>query len=87
MTNEEPRREKDLFPSLMGGLPIGQNWEKILKNGKTRIRYYVAKGSVRGRCSHRHRSWLAAQKCCDRDQRGCERQGGYSDRRVVEVEL
>jgi len=40
-------------------------------------------GSVRGCCGHVHRSWDAAQRCVERDQRGCQSQGGYSDRHVI----
>lgn len=43
-------------------------------------------GSVRGCCGHAHRSIEAAEACIARDQRGCESQGGYSDRRVVTAE-
>lgn len=42
-------------------------------------------GPVRGWCGHVHTSEAAAEKCCADDARGCRRQGGYSDRRSVEV--
>lgn len=43
---------------------------------------YTTRGSVRGGCGHLHRTADAARACLQRDQRGCERQGGYSDRGV-----
>ena len=46
---------------------------------------YTTVGSVRGRCSHAHRSLDTALACIDRDHRGCQRQGGYSDRRVMRL--
>lgn len=46
---------------------------------------YTTVGSVRGCCGHCHRSYEAAERCLARDRRGCHRQGGYSDRRVVLV--
>ena len=48
-----------------------------MKAKKTR---FVAAGNVRGCCSHLHLTWEAAQKCADRDHRGCKTQGGYTDR-------
>ena len=44
---------------------------------------YTTAGSVRGSCGHKHRSHAAAERCLAQDQRGCESQGGYSDRRVI----
>lgn len=44
---------------------------------------YTTRGEVRGCCGHAHRTIEAAERCRARDQRGCERQGGYSDRRVI----
>ena len=44
---------------------------------------YTTRGSVRGSCGHEHRSLEAAVACLQRDQHGCSRAGGYSDRRVV----
>lgn len=44
---------------------------------------YRTYGPVRGYCGHTHRTVDAAIACLARDQRGCERQGGYSDRRIV----
>ena len=43
---------------------------------------FVASGNVRGACWHQHKTWEAAQKCADRDQRACRSCGGgaYSDR-------
>lgn len=49
--------------------------------------YYEAKGRIRGRCGHKHKSFFAAEKCCKRDMEGCKSQGGYSDRFVSEVEV
>lgn len=50
--------------------------------------YYVAHGSVRGSCGHKHRTIAAAQACCEKDQRDCQSLGGgaYSDRSVTPVE-
>lgn len=52
-------------------------------------RYYVAHGSVRGTCGHRHRTIAAATRCVAEDGRGCRGLGGgaYSDRGVRAVEL
>lgn len=47
--------------------------------------YYTTRGSVRGECGHKHRDISTAYDCFARDQRGCERQGGYSDRTVCAV--
>ena len=44
---------------------------------------YTTIGRVRGCCGHQHRSIEAAQRCVNRDQAGCAKQGGYSDRSVV----
>ena len=44
--------------------------------------YYSTYGSTRGGCGHVHRSLATAESCRRRDQTGCERQGGYSDREV-----
>lgn len=46
---------------------------------------FVCVGSVRGWCGHEHRSEDAAERCCDRDQAGCEKRRGYSDRRVYDA--
>ena len=43
---------------------------------------YTTKGSVRGCCGHKHRTIGAAHSCIERDQKGCEKQGGYSDRYI-----
>jgi hypothetical protein len=43
---------------------------------------YTTTGSVRGSCRHQHRTIEAAYRCIVRDSRGCERQGGYTDRHV-----
>jgi hypothetical protein len=47
---------------------------------------YTTRGSVRGCCGHTHRTIHGAQQCVNRDQAGCERQGGYSDRHVVRLD-
>lgn len=47
---------------------------------------YTTKGSVRGCCGHKHRTLEAAVRCVRGDQRGCQSQGGYSDRRVVRTD-
>ena len=44
--------------------------------------YYITYGGVRGDCGHRHRTIEGAAKCLESDQKGCNRQGGYSDRSV-----
>lgn len=41
---------------------------------------YTCRGAVRGGCGVHHRTVRAAVRCCMRDQRGCEKVGGYSDR-------
>lgn len=50
--------------------------------------YYIARGSVRGSCGHKHRTIAAAQTCCEKDQRDCRSLGGgaYSDRSVTPVD-
>ena len=50
------------------------------------MKTYSTYGSVRGSCGHRHTTEAAALQCLERDQRGCSRQGGYSDRHIVEVD-
>jgi len=46
------------------------------------VRYYFTDGPVRGNCGHRHKSRTTADRCLRRDRRGCEGQGGYSDRSI-----
>lgn len=46
--------------------------------------YYVTRGSVRGQCSHHHRTISGALTCLERDRSGCHEQGGYSDREVYD---
>lgn len=46
--------------------------------------YFTSIGSVRGSCGHKHKSEHAATACIAADQKACARQGGYSDRSVVE---
>lgn len=47
---------------------------------------YTCKGNVRGSCRIKHRTLRAAIACCRRDQRGCEKVGGYSDREPTRVD-
>lgn len=44
---------------------------------------YTTIGSIRGCCDHNHRTLTGAARCLAKDQKGCESQGGYSDRRIV----
>ena len=46
---------------------------------------YTTIGDVRGCCGHKHRSIEAAKACIEKDHRGCNKQGGYSDRTVYRV--
>ena len=46
---------------------------------------YTTWGPVRGDCGHLHKTLTAAERCMVHDQRGCRRQGGYSDRGIREV--
>ena len=51
--------------------------------------YWVAEGSVRGRCPHKHQTEDTARKCAEKDQRACRTLpggGSYSDRTPVLVE-
>ena len=48
--------------------------------------HYTTRGNVRGTCGHKHGTIDTAAKCLHRDQIGCNKQGGYSDREVVEVD-
>ena len=43
---------------------------------------YTTIGPVRECCGHEHRTEEAALRCISRDQTGCRRQGGYSDRSI-----
>lgn len=47
---------------------------------------YTTRGSVRGSCSHVHRTAEAAAECLLRDRSSCKKVGGYSDRRIVPME-
>ena len=49
---------------------------------ETTTRTYTTRGSVRGECGHAHRTYRAAARCAERDQRLCAAAGGYSDRGV-----
>ena len=44
---------------------------------------YTTRGNIRGTCGHNHRSIRTAVKCLLREQAGCRKQGGYSDRDVI----
>ena len=46
---------------------------------------FVCIGNVRGWCGHIHKTAQAAQACCDRDECGCNKQGGYSDRVIFNL--
>ena len=48
----------------------------------THEKRYTTWGTVRGGCGHRHTTAALAQDCVVRDDRGCKRSGGYSDRSV-----
>ena len=48
---------------------------------------YVAWGPVRGSTGCLHRSIESAKAACERDQKRCAKVGGYSDRRVWEVDV
>jgi hypothetical protein len=43
-------------------------------------------GRVRGGCHRLYETREAAERSCRRDAAGCESQGGYSDRKVCEVD-
>ena len=47
--------------------------------------YYETYGDVRGSCDHNHRTIEAAERCLEKDSRGCKKQGGYSDRSIYRV--
>ncbi len=47
--------------------------------------FFTCWGSVRGGCGKAHRTEGAAEKCIRDDHRGCQSQGGYSDRNVREI--
>lgn len=46
------------------------------------VKHYTTYGPVRGGCGHRHRTLETAMRCLRDDGRGCQMQGGYSDRTV-----
>ena len=52
---------------------------------ETTVRGYACHGSVRGGCGCLHRTIEAAEKCLARDQAGCKKARGYSDRTIVVV--
>lgn len=47
---------------------------------------YTTQGNIRGQCGHLHKTAEAAAQCQDRDNVGCRKQGGYSDRYVAIVD-
>ena len=47
-------------------------------------KHYECHGDIRGNCGKHHRSLQAAVNCLKRDRAGCRKQGGYSDRYVVD---
>lgn len=47
---------------------------------------FTTKGNVRGCCGHKHRSLETAVRCLREDMKGCQSQGGYSDRSVVKTD-
>lgn len=49
------------------------------------MRGYTTYGSVRGGCGILYKTYDEAEKALERDRRICQRQGGYSDRKVVVV--
>lgn len=53
---------------------------------KKLITYYVASGPIRGGCRHKHRTPESAEKCRVKDAKACKKQGGYSDRVVLECQ-
>lgn len=46
---------------------------------------YTTDGPVRGTCGHHHRTIATAYCCLQKDARGCARQGGYTDRGVMQI--
>jgi len=63
---------------------------KAPRNGVTapHAKGYEARGSVRGRCGHNHRTIGGAFSCAERDRKACAALGGgaYSDREVARVD-
>lgn len=59
--------------------------EDALAEKPIRVIGYTSYGNVRGCCGHRHRSREAAMGCIARDEAGCAKQGGYSDRKPVVI--
>lgn len=43
-------------------------------------------GDFCGWCGHVHKRVDTAKKCLDRHKKGCEMQGGYSDRKLFNLE-
>ena len=48
--------------------------------------YYTTRGDIRGGCGHKHKTVRTAVACLQDDAKGCRKQGGYSDRRVLGIE-
>ena len=48
--------------------------------------YYTTRGSVRQSRNHKHRNIGTAVHCLLRDQVGCAKFGGYSDRAIIAIE-
>ena len=50
--------------------------------------YYQAIGQIRGSCGHLHRSYAAAERCCEKDRKLQASKPGrcYSDRVVLAVD-
>lgn len=46
------------------------------------VKHYTTYGPVRNGCGHRHRTVEAAMRCLRSDGKGCQMQGGYSDRTI-----
>lgn len=51
----------------------------------TNTETYICAGRIRGWCGHHHLSLDAAKACLAKDMRGCNKQGGYSDRYVYRI--
>ncbi|MCY4511287.1 MAG: hypothetical protein OXG35_30635 [Acidobacteria bacterium] len=50
--------------------------------GEDTMTTFTTIGRARESCGHEHRSLETALRCLARDVRGCDAQGGYSDRQV-----
>ncbi len=56
-----------------------------MTNRRYRRLSFISSGEIRGDCKHRHVLLSGADRCLRRDQSGCHRQGGYSDRRIMAI--